>query len=66
MVETGFTSYRAAMLAGRIALEEFLDKLSLRKANRGKGQRATVLQLPVALQGGRLDQLSDRPRRMDP
>ena len=34
VVETGFASYRAAMLTGQIALEEVLDKLSLKEANR--------------------------------
>jgi hypothetical protein len=31
VVETGFTFWGAAMLAGRIALQEFLDRLSLNR-----------------------------------
>jgi hypothetical protein len=33
MVETGFGSRRAAMSAGRLALEEFLEKRTLMEAN---------------------------------
>ena len=34
IVETGFTSYTAAMSAGRVALKDFLDRLSLEETNR--------------------------------
>jgi hypothetical protein len=32
IVETGFASYGAAMSAGRVALKEFLEKLSIEEA----------------------------------
>lgn len=37
MVETGFTSCRAAASAGRIALEKCLDKLSLKGSEQNLG-----------------------------
>lgn len=46
MVETGFTSCRAARSAGRIALEESLDRLSLKGSEQDQregGCRSTDL-----------------------